>query len=114
LVRTIDGILKNSSNPPIIILQSDHGPGAYFNTSSAEDTCIKERAGILNAYYLPENGVEYLYPSISPVNSFRVIFNTFFEANYALLDDKTYYSSLSLPYTFIDVTNIRSESCELP
>jgi len=114
LIRTINGILENSSNPPIIILQSDHGPGAYYNSNSAQDTCTKERAGILNAYYFPDNDYETLYESISPVNSFRVIFNTLFETNYMLLDDNTYYSTLDFPYEFVDVTKSRSESCGKP
>ena len=46
--------------------------------------------GILNAYYLPDVGQSVLYPSITPVNTFRVIFNLYFNTNYELLPDKSY------------------------
>ena len=35
---------------------------------------------ILNAYYFPGGRYEGLYEAISPVNSFRVVLNTFFGA----------------------------------
>jgi hypothetical protein len=48
---------------------------------------------ILNAYSLP--GVEMAevyYPAISPVNSFRVILNRYFESNLPLLEDRSYFA----------------------
>jgi hypothetical protein len=36
-----------------------------------------------------------LYPSISPVNSFRVIFDTYFGAKLGLLADKAYFYTKS-------------------
>lgn len=76
LSNTIDNILKNDRNA-IIIVQSDHG---WRGTDQREDSYQ-----ILNAYYLPNQ--EQLYSSISPVNSFRAIFNYYFGANYEILKD---------------------------
>lgn len=46
---------------------------------------------MLNAYYLPGANVsEILYPSITPVNTFWVIFNNYFGTNLDLLPDKNY------------------------
>ena len=45
---------------------------------------------ILNAYHLPGDGIEALYPNISPVNTFRVIFNEYFGFNLPLLEDQSY------------------------
>jgi hypothetical protein len=45
-----------------------------------------------------------LYPGISPVNTFRVILNTYFSAALPLLDDRSYFSRMTRPYDFIDVT----------
>ncbi len=106
VLETIDVILSRSETPPIIILQGDHGPGAYLHWGSLEDTLPAERFGILNAYYFPDNDYSRLYPGISPVNSFRVVLNQFFDGEYALLPDRHYYSSWSFPFDFVEVTDL--------
>jgi hypothetical protein len=60
--------------------------------------------GILNAYYFPE-AKPNLYPSITPVNSFRLLFDTYFGADYKLLDDVSYYSDYPLAYDFTMIPN---------
>ena len=46
---------------------------------------------ILNAYYLPGYDGD-LYATISPVNSFRLVFNSYFGGEYDMLEDVSYYS----------------------
>lgn len=101
LIETIDDIFAKSEIEPIILLQADHGPGAYMVWESPEDTNFKERLSILNAYFLPNGGNEALYPSITPVNSFSYIFNTYFETSYELLKDESFHSTWSRPFDFI-------------
>jgi hypothetical protein len=103
--ETIDRILATSPEPPIIILQSDHGSELYLDPEDIQHTDLKERMSILNAYYFPAQRYEGLYDSISPVNSFRVVLNTFYGANIKLLPDRSYFSTWSEPYRFIDVTD---------
>jgi len=55
---------------------------------------IKERFSILNAYYLPNGGHDLLYDSITPVNTFRVIFNHYFGKDYGLLKDRSFYRNI--------------------
>jgi hypothetical protein len=100
----IDEILNRSNKPPIIILQSDHGPGSLTYWENPEKTNMKERFSILNAYYLSEEGKKLLYESITPVNTFRVLFNYIFNSNFEILDDQSYFSTWSHPYKFINVT----------
>jgi hypothetical protein len=107
LISTIDTLLANSPTPPIIIIQGDHGPGSKLDWSKPDDTNtdFKERMAILNAYYLPDHNYEQLYEGISPVNSFRVIFNHYFDQDYPLLEDVAYFSSWLTPYKFSNINN---------
>ena len=82
-VDIVDTIFNKSDSPPIIILQSDHGT---FSTGMK----ARETLPILNAYYLPQEGKQFLYPSITPVNSFRLIANIYFGANFELLNDESF------------------------
>lgn len=84
-------ILLNSENPPIIILQADHGPGHFT---------AQGRMAILNAFYLPGAEDTLIPESISPVNSFRIILNKYFEGQFAILDNIAYYSTYQEPYNF--------------
>jgi Sulfatase len=80
-------LLSESSSDPIIILQSDHGPRVGGVGAGCVGMDGEQWRKVLNAYYLPGDGEADLYDSISPLNSFRVIFNHYFGAHYGLLDD---------------------------
>lgn len=107
----VDEILSKSEVSPIIVLQADHGPAATLSYGFDDgwhrptETMIRERMGIFNAYYLPGGGNDLLFKSITPVNTFRVIFNFYFNMDYELLDDQSYFSSYDQPYKFINVTD---------
>lgn len=109
--EAIDEILAKSPTPPIIVLQSDHGPAATLYSSGRsfwdrpDSTMLEERTGILNALYLPGGGSDSLYESITPVNTFRVIFDHYFDTRLKLLPDRIYWSTYRTPYNFIDVTD---------
>lgn len=111
--KIVDNILKKSKNPPVIILQSDEGPFPMNvdipknqGWGSAETTSLKEKFPILNAYYFPGGKTEALYDTITPVNSFKVLFNTYFGTDYELLPDKNYvFKDDKHYYQFIDVTD---------
>jgi hypothetical protein len=109
-----DTLLSSSRVPPIIILQADEGPyalrqvleGPNFNWKQASIEELRRKMGILNAYYLPNADKRVLYPSISPVNSFRVIFNLYFDTKLELLPDKSYaFEDEHHIYKFCDVTD---------
>ena len=54
----------------------------------------------LAAYYLPDSGAASLYPSMSSVNTFRVVFNTYFGTDLPLLPDTSYSSSYDRLYDY--------------
>jgi hypothetical protein len=113
LEEVIEVILSTSERPPIIILQGDHGPGNYFDQDRLDDSCLRERYSILNAYYFPDQNYAALYPSISPVNSFRVVFNTYYGTDLPLLEDRSYYASWLAPFDFTEVTDKIQLACEV-
>jgi len=98
-LAAIDEILANSPEPPIIVIQGDHGPRANIMIGSLEDSNVKETMPILNAYYFSDQDYSGLYPSISPVNSFRVILDKILGTDYGLLPDIPYFST-DLDFSF--------------
>ena len=107
LIETVEKILVNSENPPIIIIQADHGAHANMVPGDPDPLPVpfyEERFAILNAYYLSNCTNNQLYAGITPVNTFRVVFNTCFGQDFPLLEDISYFSKYSSPYKFIDIT----------
>ena len=114
LEKTIGAILRKSPEPPIIILQGDHGPGAFLDWSTPQQTCLWERASIFNAYYLPRVDTNALTPDITPVNSFRVVLNTYLNADLELLPDRTYFTSHRLIRQTIDISELEASTQNCP
>ena len=90
-LEAVQAILAGSKNPPIIILQSDHGLDP------------ENRMAILNAFHFPDDGSSVLYPTITPVNTFRLVLNTYFGQDFQLLPDLSYYSSYEDMFAFTQV-----------
>ncbi len=80
MLQIIPKLINNSRIPPVIILEGDHGAPPV--TAS--------RLSNYQALYMPGKGKEVIYPSLTPVNTFRLIFNTYFNAQYPLLKDLSY------------------------
>ena len=99
---------------PIIVIGADEGPlpdrfaGAQdtFEWQQARPDEIERKFRILNAFYLPDVDDPALYPSISSVNAFRVIFNAYFDTDLPLLPDRvfTWYSGQDF-YDHYEITD---------
>jgi Sulfatase len=102
---------RPESERPIIVIQSDEGPypGEPTMWEQEPDPGIAEQKfDILNAYYFPGVSQTGLYPTITPVNTFRVLLDTYFRAGLGLLPDRAYtfadyHKHL---YDFNDVTRL--------
>jgi hypothetical protein len=93
MLEAVDTILSTSKTPPIIIMQGDHGPWLQPKN---------KRLWILNAYYFPGH-TDVLYPTISPVNTFRLLFDTYFGGQYDRLPDISYFSPVPNLYEFSEI-----------
>jgi hypothetical protein len=103
----IERILAASPQPPVIILQADHGPGSVLNWDDPEPEDLAERFAILNAYHIPgqssiDNRQSTIPESLSPVNSFRLLFDHLFATDYGRLADQSWFSTIAKPWRFYD------------
>jgi hypothetical protein len=93
MIEIIDNLIEQSTQPPIIIIQGDHGAPINWEGYGYPK---ENKLAILNAYYLP--GVEVgdiLYDSITPVNTFRLVFDLYFNGNLGLLEDESIFGRQS-------------------
>jgi len=108
VMNFVNEILNSYKNiKPIIIIQADHGSGWEYDLRKSkipEDDFLKQKTSILNAYFIPEECRSKLYDSITPVNSFRVIFNCIFGTDLEMLEDRIYWSPIISPFKLTDVT----------
>ena len=104
LKKLIAYILDHSPSDPVIILQSDHGPGNQLNWENPAASNMKERLAILNAYYLPiknislKNHERIPADDMTPVNSFRFIFNLYFNTDYPMIKSQSCLASWRNPF----------------
>lgn len=78
ILDVVDELQAKSSPPPVIIIQSDHG------------SAFTDRTMNFAAYYFPGEGSAVLYNTISPVNTFRLVFTAYFDADLAMLPDESF------------------------
>ncbi len=105
MIKAIDSVLSSSGEKPVILIQGDHGSKLRLDQNSLSRTDLNECFPNLSAFYVPDSVRKHLYPSITPVNSFRVLFNGLFNEDFELKPDLSWYSTFQFPYDFTDVTN---------
>ena len=106
-IEFIDNILENEKQA-IIIIQSDHGSGFGINLQDPVDDDVFQKLSNLNAIYFPdEKHREMLTDDRTNVNTFRIVFNSYFGSDYEMLEDRIYWGlSHKKPFWFKDVTSI--------
>jgi hypothetical protein len=107
-------LLDATGRKAVIILQTDEGPdlahtridirhGRFEREDIRAELLDKYR--ILNAYFLPGVSHERLYSSITPVNSFRLVFDLYFHAGFGLLRDEIWALERN-PAKFVNITKL--------
>lgn len=81
--QIIQKIILSSKVPPIIIVTGDHGPPVALESR-------QQRAQNIYAIYLGGRKSDQLHPTMTPVNSFRIVFDSVFNEQYPILPDKSF------------------------
>ncbi|HEX9090963.1 MAG TPA: sulfatase-like hydrolase/transferase, partial [Anaerolineales bacterium] len=93
MLEILPRLIQDSDTPPVIILAGDHGIGE-------SDTVTQN----LEAFYAPGVGSNF-YAQITPVNIFRVVFDVYFNGNFSLLPDHSYFSAEGKYFNFKEIPN---------
>jgi hypothetical protein len=118
--RIVDRLLdRPADEQPIIIIGADEGPypARYdadqlgFDWSQATPAELEVKFGIINAFYLPPEPdqpaeLPEVYPTMTSVNTFRMLFERYFGLHLPYLPDRVYTSaSPTRPYDMAEVTD---------
>lgn len=95
ITRIVQEIIASSDTPPVIIIQGDHGP--WIQTKD-------RRLTILNAYYLPGHA-DAVFETITPANTFRVVFDLYLGGDFGLIPDESFFSPVPDHFNFELVPN---------
>jgi hypothetical protein len=99
--EVVTTILKKSKKEPIIVLQADHGRvqwtiGPMLSPKYPDN--LKVHFRIMNAFYLPGQPQNAMPEDVTPVNSFRYIFNMYFNAGFEILPNRSNISGDNISY----------------
>lgn len=104
---------------PIVVVQADEGPypprysdnQTTFEWTTATEDEVRTKFGILNAFYFPASAevppdAPQPYPTISSVNTFRLLFDRYFGTDLPMLPDRSFAAAQTrYPYRLIEVTD---------
>lgn len=104
VLELIDAIDRTSGPEAVVLLQADHGSDLLGMPRHPDAKGLFERMSIFSAYRCPARVRRRLYPTITPVNSFRVLLAGLFGDDLPLLEDRSLYSSYEAPFDFVEVS----------
>jgi hypothetical protein len=81
--------ILSESDESIIIIQGDTGSSILNNPDISD--YMKKRLSILYAIHIPNADAKSFSKNISSVNTYRIIFNNYFETNLEILDNRYYW-----------------------
>jgi len=100
MLEIIPQLIQTSKTPPVIVLAGDHGTpwGEYQN-----------EVKILAAFFTPGSQSPF-YNSITPVNIFRIVFDTYFNGSFGLLPDTSFRFTQEGRFDFVEYPNTCDET----
>lgn len=109
IIEIVDSLRRRDPSA-VIVVQADHGNGIILGTylelldhKRPPLEFLDAQFGILSAIYSPPGIM--MPKQITPVNLFRYMFNTLFDAKLEVLSDRAFFTAIKEPYAFYEVTN---------
>jgi len=92
ILKIVDEIDRVSGRDAIVLLHGDHGARSQGQLGGTPEQ-NREQMAVFAAYRVPAETRAKIYPGMSLVNNFRVVFSTAFGAtDLPVLPDRTFYS----------------------
>lgn len=102
LTDLVTRLQNESSAPPVILIQGDHGHGLLGRNlpglSDVSDWQITDRVSAFGAYAIPGMPHSALPDTVTPINAMRAMLRHAFGADLPPVKDATYWSSYDRPY----------------
>jgi hypothetical protein len=95
MLEIIPEIFRSSKTPPILVLVADHGTPKVKTENAVR---------ILAAFFAPAARSQF-YKTITPVNVFRILFDTYFNGSFGLLPDISYFSDQGQYFNLLEIPN---------
>jgi hypothetical protein len=98
--EVVEAILAKSEEPPIIIIQSDHGYNSPLDSGEIDPIVSVKN---FSALHLPGKDKGVVPQTLSPVNTFRLIFDQYFGTKLGQFKNKSYIYNYDQPYEFEEI-----------
>ena len=96
--------MRATDRPLLLVVMSDHGPGAHFDFESRARSNVRERSASFFAVWSSHGDVSAFPHRITPMNVFPLLFNSHFGTDFPLHPDRAWYSTWSRPLELVDVS----------
>jgi hypothetical protein len=101
MIELVDAIQSRSPDSIIIIL-SDHGFRDEINWEKSTSVDYMRGFNIITSFYFPDHS-DKIPSDITLVNVFRILFNSYFNTEYEILENRYIWYSYPFPYVFTEI-----------
>lgn len=102
IASALEKVIEKAGRSAIVVVQSDHGPAFFQRPGEDKNVFRYHRMRIFNALRVPQNLT--LPEQLSPVNTFRILFDNTFGCKLQDKENRAFLSSYESPFEFVELT----------